>query len=286
LAAALIQVIHAVTAKWSCAMFEIGTALVVFLLLLTGTAAGVVVKPLLPEEHTAHETVQLIQLVIGMLVTFAALVLGLITASAKNNFDTVSNDFRTYSADLIQLNTTLTEYGPDANEVRQLLRAYTAGAIVSTWPQEPHPPGNYYPADLPPEANAEKLEDIRLGDMLNIVGQKLYQVHAPDAYHQKLLQDSTAQFERIVQARWKLIEEAHSTISIPFFATLTFWLIVIFVSFGLIAPRNALALVTITLGALSIASAVYVIVDLDTPFTGPIVISSQPMRDALMHLNR
>jgi hypothetical protein len=61
---------------------------------------------------------------------------------------------------------------------------------------------------------------------------------------------------------------------------------VIFLSFGLIAPRNALALVTISLGAVSIASAIYVIVDLDTPFSGPIVISSQPLRDALTHLTR
>src|SRR3984957_15113094 len=106
-------------------MSEIGSALLVFVVLLIGTAAGVLVKPLLPEEHKAHETVQLIQLVIGMLVTFAALVLGLMTASAKTNFDTVGNDFRTYSADLIQLNTTLREYGNDAAEVRQLLRAYT-----------------------------------------------------------------------------------------------------------------------------------------------------------------
>jgi hypothetical protein len=61
---------------------------------------------------------------------------------------------------------------------------------------------------------------------------------------------------------------------------------VIFLSFGLVAPRNALALVMIMLGALSIASAVYVIVDLDTPLTGPIVASSQPMRDALTHMDR
>ncbi len=267
-------------------MYEIGAALVVFVLLLTGTAAGVLVRPLLPEEHKAHETVQLIQLVIGMLVTFAALVLGLITASAKNNFDTVGNDFRTYSADLIQLNATLRLYGNDAADARQLLRAYTAAAIASTWPQEPRPAGNFYPVDIPAEASSEKLEDTRLGDMLNLAGQKLHQLSAPDPYHQRLLRDGIEQFDRIVQARWKLIEEAHSTISQPFFATLTFWLFTIFVSFGLIAPRNALALVTITLGAMSIASAVYVIVDLDTPFTGPIVISSQPMRDALVHLNR
>lgn len=267
-------------------MYEIGSALLVFALLLIGTATGVLVKPLLPEEHKAHETVQLIQLVIGMLVTFAALVLGLMTASAKSGFDTVGNDFRTYSADLIQLNATLRQYGANADEVRQLLRAYTAAAIASTWPGEPHPGGDYYPRDLPPENNADKLEDSRLGDMLNLAGEKLRRLSAPDTFHQRLLDQGMQQFETVVEARWKLIEEAHSTISQPFFKTLTFWLFIIFLSFGLIAPRNALALVTITLGALSIASAVYVIVDLDTPFTGPIVISSQPMRDALDHLNR
>jgi hypothetical protein len=267
-------------------MYEIGSALLVFVLLLIGTTVGVLVKPMLPEEHKAHETVQLIQLVIGMLVTFAALVLGLMTASAKTGFDTVGNDFRTYSADLIQLNTTLRQYGADTEEVRQLLRAYTAAAIVSTWPSEPRPAGDYYPRDIPAGNNLDKLEDSRLGDILNLAGRKLRQLSAPDVFHQRLLDQSMAQFETIVQARWKLIEEAHSTISQPFFKTLTFWLVIIFVSFGLIAPRNALALVTITLGALSIASAVYVIVDLDTPFTGPIVVSSQPMRDALDHLNR
>ena len=64
------------------------------------------------------------------------------------------------------------------------------------------------------------------------------------------------------------------------------FIFIIFLSFGLIAPRNALALVTLTPGALSIASAIYVIVDLDSLVTGPIAISSQPMRDALEHLKR
>ena len=74
------------------------------------------------------------------------------------------------------------------------------------------------------------------------------------------------------------MEESHGTISSPFDRILVFWLIIIFLCFGLIAPRNALSLVTITLGALSIASALYVILDLDTPFTGAIIVPSQPCR--------
>ncbi|MFM0646291.1 DUF4239 domain-containing protein [Paraburkholderia bryophila] len=266
-------------------MSEISSALLVFLLLLGTTGIGVWVRPLLPEEHKAHETVQLIQLVIGMLVTFAALVLGLMTASAKASFDTTSNDLRTYAADLIEFDTTLREYGADTSRARDLLRQYTAAAIASTWPGEPAPSGDY-PKDVGTQDNSQKLENVRLGDMLTAVGRELRQLRAHDPPQQRTLEDGLSQYRRVVDARWKIIEEAHSSISQPFFTTLTFWLGVIFLSFGLIAPRNALALVTICLGAVSIASAVYVIVDLDTPFTGPIVVSSQPMRDALGHLSQ
>ena len=266
-------------------MSEVGSALLVFALLLMATGLGVWVRPRLPEEHKAHETVQLIQLVIGMLVTFAALVLGLMTASAKSSFDTASNDLRTYASELIEFDTTLRELGSNADEARRLLRQYTAAAIASTWPREPTPSGDY-PKDIGTQDNSQKLENVRLGDMLTTVGLQLRQLRAQDPLQQRALDDALTQYRRVVDARWKLIEEAHSSISQPFFKTLTFWLGVIFLSFGLIAPRNALALVTISLGAVSIASAVYVIVDLDTPFSGPIVISSSPMRDALTPLRR
>jgi hypothetical protein len=266
-------------------MSEVSSALLVFALLLMATGIGVWVRPLLPEEHKAHETVQLIQLVIGMLVTFAALVLGLLTASAKSSFDTASNDLRTFAADLIEFDTTMRELGSNADQSRHLLRQYTAAAIASTWPQEPAPSGEY-PKDIGTQGNTQKLENVRLGDMLTAVGRELRQVQTHDSMQQRALEDALTQYRRVVDARWKIIEEAHSSISQPFFKTLTFWLGVIFLSFGLIAPRNTLALVTISLGAVSIASAIYVIVDLDTPFSGPIVISSSPMRDALTHLRR
>jgi hypothetical protein len=268
-------------------MYEVGSALVVFFVLLAGAGIGVLVKPLLPEEHKAHETVQLIQLVVGMLVTFAALVLGLMTASAKASFDTAGNDFRAYASDLIQLDMRLRDYGPETDAARQLLRAYTAAAIATTWPQEPPPAGDFYPKDLShPGDNPERLESMRLGDLLDQAEREIRRRTPHDAFHVRLADDILTQLLETRRARWKLIEEAHSSISQPFFLTLTFWLFAIFLAFGLIAPRNALALVTIMLGALSIASAIYVIVDLDTPLTGPIVISSQPMRDALVHLNR
>src|SRR5580698_334191 len=125
-------------------MTELESASVVFLILLGATGIGVIVRPLLPEEHKATDTLQVLQLVIGMLVTFAALVLGLLTASAKTVFDTTDTDIRYYATALIQLDNTLRQYGPEADTTRQIMRAYTAAAIASTWTQEPPPAGNYY----------------------------------------------------------------------------------------------------------------------------------------------
>ena len=56
--------------------------------------------------------------------------------------------------------------------------------------------------------------------------------------------------------------------------------------FGLTAPRNALSYTTIALGGLSIASAIFVILELDTPFSGFFTVSSQPTRHALTHLTQ
>ena len=63
------------------------------------------------------------------------------------------------------------------------------------------------------------------------------------------------------------------------------WLFVLFVSFGLFAPRNALVVIALLVGALSIAGAVVLIVDMDSPFEGMIVVSADPMQEALAKMN-
>ncbi|SAK49865.1 hypothetical protein AWB79_01486 [Caballeronia hypogeia] len=265
-------------------MTEIQSAVLVFALLLAATGLGAIVRPLLPEEHKAQETVQLIQLLVGMLVTFAALVLGLLTASAKTMFDTTNNDMRSYATSLIELDRAMRDYGAELDDARRVLKSYTAAAIASTWPLEPHPPGDY-PAIEPLKKN-EDLASPELGAMLSRAQHAVRMLQPQDAYHHVLATESAARFEQLLALRWKLIEESHGSISYPFDRILVGWLLIIFLCFGLIAPRNALSLVTIMLGALSIASAVLVILDLDTPFTGPIIVGSQPMRDALAYQSR
>jgi hypothetical protein len=265
-------------------MTEIQSAVLVFILLLASTGLGAIVRPLLPEEHKAQETVQLVQLLVGMLVTFAALVLGLLTASAKTVFDSTNSDMRSYATSIIELDRAMRDYGADLDHARELLRSYTAAAVARTWPNAPRPPGDY--PNVEPSTKTDSLASKTFGAILGNAQREVRMLHPHDEYHRELAAEAAARFEQLIALRWKLVEEAQGSISYPFDRILVGWLLIIFLCFGLIAPRNALSLVTIMLGALSIASAVLVILDLDTPFTGPIMIGSQPMRDAIGYQSR
>jgi hypothetical protein len=89
------------------------------------------------------------------------------------------------------------------------------------------------------------------------------------------------------QMRWLLYaQERGTTLPTPFLVVLVAWLTLLLVSFGLFAPRNATALVALVVCALSVSSAVFLILDLDHPFEGIIRISGEPLRVALEQLGR
>jgi hypothetical protein len=88
------------------------------------------------------------------------------------------------------------------------------------------------------------------------------------------------------QTRWLLFEQSGSSISLPFLVVVVFWLSILFMSFGLFAPRNATAIVTLVVGALSVAGALFLVLELDHPFAGVIQISEAPLRHALAILGQ
>ncbi len=267
-------------------MSELRDAAILLVMLLAASGLGTVIRPFLSERHRSRETTDLIQLVMTMLVTFAALVLGLLTSSVKASFDTVENDLRSVSIQLIQLDRSLRQYGPETEPARLLLRRYTAARIAATWPEEAPPTGNDDAMRAPFPASGAQIEGSRFGDTLTRVETEIRALAPNDAMHRRLLQTSINQYELLVRARWKLIEEAHNSISMPFYLVLSFWLVIIFAAFGLSAPRNVLAGVTIVLGALSIASVIFVILDLDSPIGGLFSVSSKPLREALAQLSQ
>ena len=265
-------------------MMQLLNSLLLVLILIASGAVGLFVRPLLSERHRSSETFDLVRMVTTMLVTFAALVLGLLTTSVKSSRDGIVTDVRGFGVMIIELDQLLRDYGPETEAARAELRIYTASAIATTWPNEPSPAGDFYRHDLPKTLPDGRIESPVLGNMLADIGHAIRRLEPEDAVHRRLMDSCLDHLDRLTQRRWKLIAEARTSISMPFYAVLVFWMAVVFACFGLGAPRNLLVWVMVCLGAVSIASAIFVITVLDQPFGGLFPAPSGPLRSALAHL--
>lgn len=255
------------------------------LLILLGVSAGFgfLVNARLPEKHRSRESIEVIQLAISLLVTFTAIVLGLLTTSVKSGFETAYNARGAYAGQLAQLDRCLRDYGPETQPARLQLRAYVAAVIASTWPTEPRPTGVAYPAtaDMPQTG-----EDTVLADVMNDIGIAVRSLEPADAFHRAVASACAAQFEGLIKTRWTVIEGIHRSISTPFYWVLMFWLVILFVCFGVRAPPNTLGVIVVGLCAVSVSSAIFVILDMDFPYGGLFGIPSDSMRNALADMMR
>ena len=86
--------------------------------------------------------------------------------------------------------------------------------------------------------------------------------------------------------RWLEFEQADTSISTPMLSILTLWLAILFVSFGLFSPSNSTVVVALMLAALSVSGAVFLILELCSPFDGLMQISDAPFVNAISHLGR
>jgi hypothetical protein len=265
-------------------MRELAWTLLLLGLLLGSSYIGLFSQRWMREHHRSRDTTDSVRLVITILVTFAALVLGLLVTSAKSRFDAHTDAVRHLSTQLIELDLGLREYGPQAEPIRALIRQYTAAAIAATWPNEPAPKG-HYPSHLT-EITPESIETDQLTTLLMRAGTMAEHLVPANSFQTHLASFIRAAMQATLQARWAVIESAEPTISWPFLLLLMFWLVVIFAVFGLTSPRNGVIHAVIVLSALSLASSLYLILDLDTPFGGFISVSSQPIRDALLHMDQ
>ncbi len=245
-------------------------SLVVAACIFAGGLIGLTLHRFLPEMHLTKETQDVVRLGIGMVSVLASLVLGLLVATAKSSFDATDTSIRAYAADLILLDETLRDYGDQALGTRRRLRDYTERLLRDNWP-----PGG---------RRAYGIEDRAAGDMMEHVREAIRTLVPVDA-GQKWLQDQALQTgTSLLHQRWLLIEQAGPRVRPVTVVVLAAWIIMIFASFGLYAPRNSTVLATLLACSLAIGSALFLILELDQPFTGLMRLSPMPVQTALAHM--
>jgi hypothetical protein len=250
--------------------------LIVFILLIGAAGLGMLLQGRLREGHRTSQTTDHVRLVVSILVTITALVLSLLLSEVKGSFDAFDSRFRAFAGDLSTLDMHLREYGDEAKPIRAILREYVAAAIADSWREEPPPSGDY-----PKFAKRAGIERKELGAVLTRADVAIHRLEPPDGYHQRLAQSVAAQMDAALTARRQLIETAHDTVAWPLMAAMCAWLLVVFGVFGLLAPRNRVASVTILICGVCVVSVIFLIDEYDTPLGGLLHVSSEPMRDTL-----
>ncbi len=246
-------------------------SLLVFALTFGGALVGTAVRPLLSEHHLHPDSRDVVKLATGLIGTLAALVLGLLIASAKSSFDQKTTQVRQMTANIILLDDLLAQYGPEATPVRNFLRQSIQPLANRIWHEEQIPTGKLVRFESTAQASAFENELERL---------------APDNDLQRSLKSRAIQaFTEGAQIRLLLFAHAGGSIPTPFLVILVFWLSAIFVSFTLFARTNLVVVTALLVCALSFACAIFLILELDNPFTGLMGISSATLRSALLPLN-
>jgi hypothetical protein len=247
-------------------------ASIVFVCVFGSGMLGLYLRSSLPEHHLSEDSTGIVKLGAGLIATLAALVLGLLIASAKVSFDRLDDEFTQTAATVVLLDRNLADYGPETKEVRELLRRTYASAVEL-----------FFSKGGAGLANVDALERLARVEQIQHKVREL----APRNDTQRLLQsEALALSHDLAQTRWLLIEPGHAAIPRPFLVVLVLWLAILFAGFGLVSANNRTVIATLFVCALSVAGAIFLIEDVAHPLEGLMQISSAPARNALSRLGQ
>ena len=236
-----------------------------FASILIGAAVGMVLRRALPADLLEGGSKEAIRLGAGFLSTLAALVIGLMIASAKNTYDNQNTNIRQLGTNAVLVDQMLTKYGADAKAARTLLREIIPSATARIWRENVSGNGSTFVISETAERFYNAVEGLKPANA-----------------------EQTSLKSRIIQlttdmgrTRLLVFTQGEDAIPLPFFIVLVFWLVAIFASFSLFAEPGPIVIASTLVFALSVSSALFLIVDLSHPFQGLMQISNRHLHMVL-----
>jgi hypothetical protein len=242
-------------------MNSVKISVLVFALLFGGALLGKYSSTFLSPEHLKG-----VQLGVGLLTTMFGLLLGLQLSAGKTYFDVQEQDVTLMASRTILLDSVLAGYGPEAREAREMLRAKVEDLLTHVWPKGSSAASTWTPEDeigvygriealSPQDDNQRSKRTLALGMSIDLQ-----------------------------RTRWISAARIRSSTAVPLMIVETVWATIIFFSFGLLAPHGATAIISLAVFAAAVSSGFFLIEEMNRPFTGVLIVSSAPIREALKNL--
>jgi hypothetical protein len=207
--------------------------------------AALFVRSRLPAQHLEGDSKDVVKLVLGLVATITALVLGLLISSAHSGYDAQESELQQLGVHLYQVDRILAHFGPDAAKEREVLRNMVTADVARIWKNQGGTPTTN--VTLTAQLAAESLFD----GVSSLT---------PKTDLQRFGQSRALQLlASIGETRRLLVEQSSGALSRPFLIVLVSWASVLFFGFGLLSRFNLTVVAALFVGALSVAGAIFLI---------------------------
>ena len=228
---------------------------------------GLFLRARVPDKYQDTDSKDVVRLAMALVLTTVALALGVLVGSAKTFYDTQNAEMAQIAANYIMLDRILNYYGPESADARAELRKVLALQLEGS--------GR--------ETYMEIKSGAQVGDTFF---DKIQRLSPKDDSQRYYKQQSMNLGIQLGQMRWLIYEQ--NAVPFPSFLLIMLigWLIVLFLSFGIFAPRNPLVLIGMFVSAAAVCGAILLIIAMYQPQGGLVRVTDTPLRAALRQLGR
>jgi hypothetical protein len=230
---------------------------------------GLFLQRMLPEHHTTGGSRDLIAAVVGLLTLLCALVTGLLIWTAYGVYSGQNTQIQALASKVMQLDFALSDYGPEANPPRAQLRDALGRTIDQVWG------ANVSDSDFAANNFAAAIQNLRAREKV------LAALHPSTDEQKQALAAAMSASDALSQARMQMAFALTAPVSYPLVLTVVGWVGCLFCGFGLTSRGTVTSVIALAVGSIAIASAVLLILDLSSPYSGVFRASSAPLEQAL-----
>jgi len=247
-------------------LFALGVAVLAF----AAGLLGLRLHDWLPEKHAPDRSREMIGAITGLIGLLLALVLGTLVGSAYSLYALEKSEIETLSARALQLDSALETLGPEAQPGRDGLRKAITQSYNRIWGRK--------------EADLSGLDVKAVVAGGKVLDQFLASLTPKTEVQKQALANANSAAAQIQQTRILMDLQVASGVNWPMLAIVVCWSLLLFCGYGLVSPVNATVVVSVALGAIAVASAIFLIIELTNPFVGLIKLSPGPVVETLRAL--
>jgi hypothetical protein len=248
-------------------MSALSIAIVLGILAFAAGILGLYLQKWLPERHTADRSRDMISAVSSLVSLILALVLGTLVGASYNAFSTQRSELETLATTALQLDMALARYGPEAKPARDFLREALVRGYELFWGSGAPDPKAFGVAVALPGLRA--------------MNDHLYALDPKTPAQKELFSSAAGYIKAIEAARLKMSLQLASIGAQPLLVVICFWSVLLFLSYGLLSRLSVMTIAALAFGAISVAGAIFLIIELRHPYSGLIRVPPAALLEAI-----